>query len=41
MCDIDRSIWEIIARAKSHKDIGFFVWDQAERVIDKYYKLAR
>lgn len=41
MRDADRSIWEIIARAKSYKDISPFVWGQAECVIDKYYKLAR
>lgn len=41
MNDIDMSIWEIIARAKSHKDISPIVWNHAERVIDKYYKLAR
>ena len=41
MHDADRSVWEIIAKAKSHKDVSPFVWDHAERIIDKYYKLAR
>ena len=33
MNDIDRSIWEIIAKAESHKDVSWIVWEQAERVI--------
>lgn len=41
MFDTDRSVWQIIANAKSYKDVSWFVWEQAERVIDKYYKLAR
>lgn len=41
MTEIDRSIWECIARAESHKDVNYIVWDNAERVITKYCKLAR
>ena len=41
MNDIDRSIWEMVAKAETYKDISWIVWQNAERVIDKYYKLAR
>lgn len=41
MFDADRSVWQIIASAKSHKDVNWIVWEQAERVIDKYYKMSR
>lgn len=41
MLDADRSVWQIIASAKSYKDVNWIVWEQAERVIDKYYKLAK
>lgn len=41
MNEIDRSVWEIIAKANSYKDVSWLVWEQADRVIDKYYKLAR
>lgn len=37
----DMSVWKIIANAKSYKDVSVSAWDQAERVIEKYYKLAR
>lgn len=40
MTEIDRSVWEIVARAKSYKDVNWLVWRNAEKVIDKYYKLA-
>lgn len=41
MTEIDRAIWEMIARADSHKDVNWLVWDNAERVISKYCKMAR
>lgn len=41
MSDIDRAIWEKIAKAESHKDVNWIVWNEAERVITKYCKLAR
>ncbi len=41
MHDTERNIWEIIAKAETHKDVSWLVWEQAERVIDKYYKLAK
>lgn len=41
MSEIDRRIWEIIAKAKSYKDINWIVWNKAEEVITKYCKLAR
>lgn len=41
MNDIDRAVWEKIANAESHKDVNWLVWDNAERVITKYCKLAR
>lgn len=37
----DMSVWKIIANAESYKDVGIGAWDQADRVIDKYYKLAK
>lgn len=41
MTEIDRSIWEKIANAETHKDVNWLVWQQAERVIPKYCDLAR
>lgn len=41
MLNADRSVWQIIASAKSYKDVNWIVWEQAERVIDKYYKMSR
>lgn len=41
MNEIDSRIWEVIANAESYKDVNWIVWDQAERVITKYCKLAR
>ena len=41
MSDIDRAIWEKVAKAETHKDVSWIVWEQAERVITKYYKLAQ
>ncbi|MDD3488730.1 MAG: hypothetical protein PHR62_02460 [Paludibacter sp.] len=40
MTEIDRRIWEIVANAETHKDVNYLVWDNAQRVIDKYYKMA-
>lgn len=37
----DMSVWEIIANAESYKDVSNGAWDQAERVVEKYYKLAK
>lgn len=41
MTEIDRSIWKQIANAKSHKDVNWLAWDNAEHIITKYCKLAR
>ena len=41
MNDIDRSVWRIIAKANTYKDVNWLVWQQADRVIDKYCKIAR
>ena len=41
MTDIDRKVWEIIANAKNYKSVSWLIWNQAERVISKYCKLAR
>lgn len=41
MNDIERAVWENIAKAKSHKDVNYLVWNMAEKVISKYCKLAR
>lgn len=40
MTEIDRRIWEVVANAETHKDVNYIVWDNAQRVIDKYFKLA-
>lgn len=37
----DMSVWKIIANAKSYKDVSVGAWQQAERVIEKYYKLSK
>jgi hypothetical protein len=41
MSGIERGVWERIANAKTHKDVNWLVWEHAEAVIEKYYKLAR
>lgn len=41
MHDAELSVWEIVAKAESYKDVSWGVWENAERVIDKYYKLSR
>lgn len=41
MNDIDRNVWRIIANANTYKDVNWLVWQQADRVIDKYCKIAR
>ena len=41
MGEIDRAVWEKIANAKYHKDVNYLVWNNAERIIDKYCKMAR
>lgn len=41
MDEIDSRIWEVIANAESYKDVNCIVWNEAERVITKYCKLAR
>ncbi len=40
MSEIDRSIWERIAKAETYKDVNYVIWDNAERVITKYCKMA-
>lgn len=41
MNDIESAVWEKIARAETYKDVNYLVWNMAEKVIDKYCKLAR
>lgn len=41
MNDIERAVWEQIAKANCHNDVNYLVWDMAENVIDKYCELAR
>lgn len=41
MIDAERAVWEQIARAESYKEVSNGAWMLAERVIDKYCKLAR
>lgn len=41
MNDIDRAIWEKVANAETYKDVNWVVWNNAEKVISKYCKLAQ
>ena len=41
MAEWESSVWEKIAKATTHNDVSPYVWDLAERVIDKYCKMAR
>jgi hypothetical protein len=41
MNDIERAVWEQVARAKSYKDISILAWETAYKVIPKFCKLAR
>ncbi|WP_167955102.1 hypothetical protein [Anaerosporobacter faecicola] len=41
MNDIERLVWEQIAIAETHNEVNYLVWNMAEKIIDKYYKLAR
>jgi len=41
MSEIESAVWEKIANAESYKDVNYPVWNLAERVIDKFCKLAR
>ena len=41
MNDIERAVWENIAKATRHEEVNYLVWDMAEDVISKYCKLAR
>lgn len=41
MIDIERAVWEQVAKAESYKDVSVGAWELAEKVISKYCKLAR
>lgn len=41
MNDIERAVWEQVAKATNHKEVNYIVWDMAEKVITRYCKLAR
>ena len=41
MNDIDRVVWEQVAKAKTYKDVSVGAWELAEKIISKYRKLAR
>jgi hypothetical protein len=41
MSDIDRVVWEKIAKADNHKDVNPIVWELAESVITKYCKMSK
>lgn len=41
MNDIERAVWEQVAKAESYKDISVLAWETAYKVIPKYCKLAR
>lgn len=40
MTNIDSSVWEIVAKAQSYKDVNEIVWSMAEKVLLKYCKMA-
>lgn len=39
--EIDRAVWEKVAKAETYKDVNPIVWEMAEKVISKYCKLSR
>lgn len=41
MSDIERSVWERIAKATCHNQVNYIAWDMAEEVISKYCKMER
>lgn len=41
MNDIERAVWEQVARAESYKEVSIGAWEFAEKVIPKFCKLAR
>lgn len=41
MNDIERAVWEQVARAESYKDVSVLTWEMAYKVIPKYCTLAR
>lgn len=41
MNDIERAVWEQVAKADSYKNVSVGAWELAEKVISKYSKLAR
>ena len=41
MNDIERAVWEQVAKAESYKDISILAWETAYKVIHKYCTLAR
>ena len=41
MTDLDARVWELIPKAETHKDVNWLVWENADRVIDKYAKIAK
>lgn len=41
MNDIERAVWEQVAKAKSYKDVSICAWELADKIIDRIYKIAR
>lgn len=41
MNEYERSVWTIIAKAETYREVSIGAWDMAENVISKYCKLAR
>jgi hypothetical protein len=41
MNDYERSVWTIIAKADTYREVSVGAWEMAEKVICKYCKLAR
>lgn len=41
MNEIERAVWEQIARAESYKDVSIGAWEMAYKVIPKFCTLAR
>ena len=40
MNDIDRAVWEQVAKAESYKDVNVITWGMAEKIISKYCKMV-
>lgn len=37
--DIEKAVWEQIAKAKTHLDVNVIAWNMADKVINKFRKV--